>query len=451
MLRPSIKYSLLYAREHIDFYKSKDYADLDKKSKNLEEMLDNLPIISGESFFDNNFYNFVPHKKAYISTFLTSGSTGKPKVIPATEDDLKLLSDTFLNAYYSVIKAVPSIFINIAPPRPAISGVGMSFITMGADSIEINPGPGQTLFDSLKYAESILLSHPEMNKKIILHGLPSLMFKNIYDLKPEESQLMKNIAEKLDIYVAVGGEALDLERGKLLYSLLPVKGIFNLLASTERVVGYKIYSEEDLKNESSKDKSVFKLMRYNNEFGVLSDNKLCYPGDGNEIKGKTGELIITSTGFKGKNHVPLINYNMKEKVKFLDYDKDSVYMEFFGRTNKVTPFSVSKLNDLLIDNVLASTERKFGLGEGYTEITRENGLDKITFYFFKDKFNSDKKSLLDYVSEKLSEEEMEIKYVLEKKLGFLDVKLTDKESIPFYDKKTVKAPKIIDKRQLEHY
>ncbi len=448
--KPNVKSVFEYALNNIEFYKSDSYKLLrNLSSKNLEDVISSVPIISGDIFIDS-FYKFVPDKHTNISLFQTSGSTGKPKVIPATYDDLELLGYTFLNMYKDLLGEMPDITINIAPPRPAISGIGMSFISQVGNCIELNPGPGQTILDILKKSNYILNSHSKLNKKILITGLPSILFRELYNLDEKSREELNHLASRNEIYIAAGGEPLNLERSRLLYSLIPVKGVLDLLASTERVSGSKFYSEEMLKGDGLKDISLFKLSRYNNEFGIYSGGKAYYPSN-NKLKGLEGELLLVSKGLKGHDHVPLINYDTKEKVRFIGIDKDYIYLEFLGRTNKLMNFSVSKLDDIIIDDVLAFTSRKLKLGEGYAEITRENGLDKMTFYFYKNEFKGSKEEVMNLVLDKLSKEEMELKYVLDKKLASLDVELVDKDKIPFYDPKKIKSPKIIDKRGIEHY
>ena len=449
-VKPNLKSVFGYALNNIEFYKSDAYKKLrDLNSKNLEDIIKYIPMISGDVFIDN-FYKFIPNVRASLSLFQTSGSTGKPKVIPVTNDDMKIYGQTFVNAYKKLLGDIPYININIAPPRPAISGVTMSSISEAGKSVELNPGPGQTVLDLLKKSNYILDSHPEVNKKILITGLPSILFREIYNLDEKSREELHSIARKNEIYIAVGGEPLNLERSRLLYSLLPIKGIIDLLASTERVCGSKFYSEEMLKSEEAQDTSMFTLYRYNNEFGIYSDGKAYYPSN-NKLKGLEGELLLISKGLKGHDHVPLINYNTKEKVRFIGIDKDYIYLEFLGRTNKLVNFSVSKLDDIIIDDVLAFTSRKLNLGEGYAEITRENGLDKMTFYFYKNEFKGNKEDAINLILDKLSQKEMELKYVIDKKLASLDVEFVDKDKIPFYDPKKIKSPKIVDKRGIEHY
>ncbi|MCL4397129.1 hypothetical protein M1494_02170 [Candidatus Parvarchaeota archaeon] len=448
--KPKVRPVFEYALKNIDFYKSSSYRALKNlDSKGLEYTFKNVPVISGESFIDD-FYKFIPNIRTNISLFQTSGSTGKPKVIPATYEDIKILGEAFINMYQDLLGSMPYITVNIAPPRPAISGVGMSAISEFGNSIELNPGPGQGLLEILKKCDSILDSHSKMNKTILITGLPSLLFREIYNLDNKTREDLNNLACKNEIYIALGGEPLNLERSRLLYSLISVKGIINLLASTERVCGSKFYTEEMLKSERMPDTSIFKVSRYNNEFGIYSDGKVYYPSN-SKLKGIEGELLLTSKGLKGYDHAPLINYNTKEKVRFIGIDKDYMYLEFLGRTNKLVNFSVSKLDDIIIDDVLAFASRKLNLGEGYAEITRENGLDKITFYFYRNEFKGSKEELLNLILDKLSKEEMELKYVIDKKLASLDAELVDKDKIPFYDPKKLKGPKIVDKRGIEHY
>jgi phenylacetate-coenzyme A ligase PaaK-like adenylate-forming protein len=453
--KPKVDAIFKYAVEKVDFYKSQQYEMLKaKRYSKIEYILSKTPIISGESFLDDSFYKFIPHAKVNISLFQTSGSSGKPKVIPATYNDLEMYVKAFIDMYTDLLGEMPSITINVAPPRPAISGVGMSLISLYGKSIELNPGPGQNILDIMKKAYSILYSHPEMNRKVLITSLPSLLLREIYNLDEKDLKELQQIASRNEVYIGLGGEPLNLERGRLLYSYIPIKGIINIMSSTERISGSKFYSEEMLKNEKAADTAVFNLSRYNNEFGVYSDGKIYYPayhtGEQN-LKGKEGELILTSKGLKAGDYAPLINYNMKELVKFVGIDDKYISFEFLGRTNKVTNFSVSKLNDLIADNVLAFTSRKLGLGEGYIEITREKGLDKMTFYFYKDRFNGDKEKVLETILEKLSKEEMELNYVISQKLGLIDVSLVEKDNIPFYDTKKMKSPKIVDKREIEHY
>ena len=448
--KPNVKSVFKYALNNIEFYKSGSYEHLrNLNSKNLEDVIKDIPIISGEVFM-NNFYKFIPDIRTRVSLFQTSGSTGKPKVIPVTYDDMEIFGHTFVNVYKELLGEIPYITINIAPPRPAISGITMSSISEAGKSIELNPGPGQTLLDILKKGNDIIDSHPNMNKKIFISGLPSILFREIYNLDEKSREELNYLVRKNEIYIAVGGEPLNLERSKLLYSLMPVRGILNFLASTERICGSKFYSEEMLNSEDAPDTSVFKLSRYNNEFGIYSDSKVYYPSD-NKLKGLEGELLLTSKGLKGQDHVPLINYDTKEKVRFIDIDKDYMYLEFLGRTNKLVNFSVSKLDDIIIDDVLAFTSRKLNLGEGYAEITGENGLDKMTFYFYKNQFKGSKEEVINLILDKLSKEEMELKYVIDQKLALLDAELVAKDRIPFYDPTKIKSPKIIDRRGIEHY
>ncbi|MGC8533697.1 MAG: hypothetical protein ACP5MV_03680 [Candidatus Parvarchaeum sp.] len=448
--KPEVKPVFEYALKNIDFYKSSSYSALKKFGhKNLEDTLKNVPVISGESFLDD-FYKFIPDIRTNISLFQTSGSTGRPKVIPTSYKDIRLLGQSFVNMYEDLIGEMPYLTVNVAPPRPAISGIGMSSISELGNSIELNPGPGQGMLEILKKCDNIINSHKEMNKKILITSLPSLLFREVYNLDKEARKELASLISKNEVYIALGGEPLNLERSRLLYSFMPVKGIINLIASTERVCGSKFYTEETLKNKDTTDIFIFKVSRYNNEFGVYSDGKVYYPSN-NKLKGLEGELLLTSKGLKGYDHMPLINYNTKEKVRFIGIDKDYMYLEFLGRTNKLVNFSVSKLDDIIIDDVLAFTSRKLNLGEGYAEITRESGLDKITFYFYKNEFNGSKEELINLILDKLSKEEMEIKYVLDKKLALLDAELVDKDKIPFYDLKKLKSPKIMDKRGIEHY
>ena len=448
--KPGVKPAFEYALNKIDFYRSERYKALrNLNSKNLEDTLKNVPVISGDSFLDD-FYKFIPDVRKNVSLFQTSGSTGRPKVIPATYKDLEIFSQAFVNMYEDLLGEMPYLTVNVSPPRPAISGVVMSYISEVGNSIELNPGPGQDLVEILRRCDSILNSHPKMNKKILITSLPSLLFREIYNLDNKSREELSNLARKNEIYIALGGEPLNLERSKLLYSLIPTKGILNILSSTERISSGKFYTEDLLKSDDTADTSVFKVSRYNNEFGIYFNGKVYYPSD-NKSKGLEGELLLTSKGLKGYDHAPLINYNTKEKVRFVGIDKDYMYLEFLGRTNKLVNFGVSKLDDIIIDDVLAFTSRKLNLGEGYAEITREDGLDKITFYFYKNEFNGSKDELINIILEKLSKEEMELKYVLDKKLASLDAELVDKDKIPFYDPKKLKSPKIIDKRGIDHY
>ena len=448
--KPNVKSVFQYALNNIDFYKSDSYKPLKNlTSKNLEGVIRDIPVISGDLFIDN-FYKFIPDIRTNASLLQTSGSTGKPKVIPVTYGDMEIFGRTFVNVYKELLGEIPYITINIAPPRPAISGITMSYISEIGKSIELNPGPGQTLLDLLKKSNYIIDSHPNINKKILISGLLSILFREIYNLDEKSREELNHTARKTEIYLSVGGEPLTLERCKLLYSLIPVRGVIDVLASTERVCGGKFYSEELLKSEGIPDISVFKLSRYNNEFGIYSDGKVYYPS-GNKLKGLEGELLLTSKGLKGQDHVPLINYDTKEKVRFIDIDKDYMYLEFLGRTNKLVNFSVSKLDDIIIDDVLAFTSRKLNLGEGYAEITGENGLDKMTFYFYKNQFKGSKEEVINLILDKLSKEEMELKYVIDQKLALLDAELVAKDRIPFYDPTKIKSPKIIDRRGIEHY
>ncbi len=448
--KPGVKQVFEYALNRIDFYRSENYKALKNLDhKNLEDTLKNVPVISGDSFLDD-FYKFIPNVRINVSLFQTSGSTGRPKVIPATYTDVQLLGQSFVNMYKDVIGEMPYLTVNVAPPRPAISGVGMSSISELGNSIELNPGPGQSMLEILKKCDSILDSHQNMSKKILITSLPSLLFREIYNLDKKTREELTNLARKNEIYIALGGEPLNLERSKLLYSLIPVKGIINLIASTERVCGSKFYTEDMLKSEDTADISVFKVSRYNNEFGIYSDGKVYYPSS-SKLKGLEGELLLTSKGLKGYDHTPLINYNTKEKIKFIGIDKDYIYLEFLGRTNKLINLGVSKLDDIIVDDVLAFTSRKLNLGEGYAEITRENGLDKITFYFYRNEFKGSKEELINLILDKLSKEEMELKYVIDQKLASLNAELVDKDQIPFYDPKKLKSTKIIDKRGIEHY
>ncbi len=449
MEKPSIENTLKKARE-IAFY-SENYKLADFKNKNvIISFLENSRILTGEDFLDDNFYKFIPKDKANLSLFLTSGSTGKPKIIPTTYDDLNLFGYGFHLIYQEVLGEDPSIIFNIAAPRPAISGAVLSSSITHSNAIEIDQGPGQNIFDLFVYADKILGANPNLNKKILLIGFPSLLFRQIYGLDEEKRRKLREIASKNEVYALIGGEPSDIERSRLLHKFLPMKGLINFLASTERLTGYKFYPESLLNDDTLKDTYVFKLGRYGNEFGILSDGKLIYSLD-DEKKGLSGDLIVTNKCFKNKIHMPLINYNTKENVKFLGIDKDYVYLEFLGRSNKLINFSVSKLNDIIADNVIASTARRFNLGEGYAELTRENGVDKLTFYFYKNAFEGSKDKVLEYLISKLSEQEMEIKYVLEKKLGLLRLELTEKDKIPFYDPKVLKSAKIVDKRGISAY
>lgn len=448
--KPVVKPVFEYALNRIDFYRSENYKALrNLDSKNLENTLKNVPVISGDSFLDD-FYKFIPDTRTSISLFQTSGSTGRPKVIPSTYKDMEIFSQAFINMYKDLLGEMPYLTVNVSPPRPAISGAAMSYISEMGNSIELNPGPGQGLVEILRKCDSILNSHPKMNKKILITSLPSLLFREIYNLDKKTREELNALVRKNEIYIGLGGEPLNLERSRLLYFLMPVKGVINILASTERICSSKFYTEDMLKSDDTRDISVFKVSRYNNELGIYSNSKVYYPSN-NKSKGLEGELLLTSKGLKGYDHAPLINYNTKEKVRFVGIDKDYMYLEFLGRTNKLINLGVSKLDDIIIDDVLAFTSRKLNLGEGYAEITREDGLDKITFYFYKNEFKGSKEELINIILDKLSKEEMELKYVLDKKLASLDAELVDKDKIPFYDPKKLKSPKIVDKREIEHY
>ena len=85
--KPNVKSVFKYALNNIEFYKSGSYEHLrNLNSKNLEDVIKDIPIISGEVFM-NNFYKFIPDIRTRVSLFQTSGSTGKPKVIPVTYDE----------------------------------------------------------------------------------------------------------------------------------------------------------------------------------------------------------------------------------------------------------------------------------------------------------------------------------------------------------------------------
>ena len=450
-VKPTIENILKYAVNNIDFYKSSRYTSKIKNNRTNKnfDILSKLPIIDGEKFKEE-FYRFITGNRENEYLVFTSGSTGKPKIIPVTRDDLNLIANAFLDAYKNVFGAAPELAINKLPPPPAISGLIMEQVSINGSMFEIDPGPGQTVLDSLRYADEVIRSTKPKNKKIILSVYPSAFFREFYSYEDKAKAEFAELSSRNELYLLLGGEALDLGRAKLLYSLVKPKGILDVLASTERLFGYKFYDEEELKSEKYFDNNPFKISMYNNYFALLKYGKL-YSLEDKKNEGLEGELIMTSKGITGGAHMPFINYNTKEKVKFVDFDKNYLYLEFLGRTNRVFRFGVAKLNDILIDNVIASVINEFHVGEGYCEIIRENGLDKISFHFYHNNRSFDSQKLLSFINDKLSAQQMELKYTLDNKLAYTGVSLEEKDKIPFYDSKIFKSPKIIDKRKIEHY
>ena len=449
--KPTVKSSLEYAIKNVDFYKSHDYIlnIKNKRNKGMFDILSKLPIIEGEQFKEE-FYKFIPRDKENEYLVFTSGSTGTPKIIPVTRDDLYLIGNCFLDTYKNVLGNTPAIAINKLPPPPAISGLIMEQVSISGNILEIDPGPGQTILDSLRYSDEVINSNKYKNKKILLSVYPSAFFREFYSYDDKAKAEFKELSRRNELYLLLGGEALDLGRAKLLYSFFKPKGIIDILVSTERLFGYKFYDENELKGEKYFDNRPFRLLKYNNYFALLKDGKM-YSLEDKKNKGLEGELIMTSKGLKGKPVMPFINYNTKEKVKFVDVDKNYLYLEFLGRTNRTFRFGVAKLNDILIDNVIASVVNGFNVGEGYCEIIRENGLDKLYFHFYHNNKHFDEQKLLRFINDKLAAQQMELKYTLDNKLAVLGVSLEEKEKIPFYDSKIFKSTKIIDNRKIEHY
>ena len=449
-MKPSLKNTLEYAFKNVDFYKQDKYKKIlsENRGKLDHILLSRLPIIDG-NYFLNDFYRFIPsNPNSYIFDFETSGSSGTPKNIPVDVNFVNDYVTGVINIFNDILNGAPKFYINIAPPKPAISGVLMSRLVELVNGIEFVPGPGQRILDVLRNVYAVYSNHENMGKKVNIMAISSLLFREVYSLNKDELDELKNLTNSLDVYVLLAGEPVDFNRVKLLQKMFNTKGVIDLIGTTEGASGYRFYSYNNIINNNDPGYE-FIMNDYNVHYSIFDGNKLLELN--NKNVGEKGELTITQKSRKNKTICPLINYNMKELVIFRGFYKGKPKFEFIGRSNKLTNFSVSKLNDNIIDDVIAGAILNYDVGEGYAEITRENGLDKLLFHFYKKGFNGDKNSIKSFLENALSNHEMELSYVIKNKLGLIDIDITDKkEDIPFYVQKG-KSIRLMDKRGIEHY
>ncbi|MEM0143296.1 MAG: hypothetical protein QXL94_05020 [Candidatus Parvarchaeum sp.] len=439
-----------YATKYVDFYKDEKYKYIKNvKKKDLNKLLLDIPLIDGSSFYLDNFYKFIPSENdSYIFNFQTSGSSGKPKNIPMTEYYMGEYAISVLDMLKKIMGRLPLFYINIAPPKPAVSGVIMGKMAEIGKGIELVPGPGQKLIDLLRDIDAIYSNGNHKDNSIIIMSIASLLFREVYNLNSEETKELNDITEKFDLYLLLGGEPLDMNRAKLIHKLFKSKGVIDFMATTEGASGYRLYTNKQLEKDTDPGYG-FIMNNKNIEYYLFDGKQLCNIDE--KSAGKKGELVITQKSGKNKPMCPLINYNIKESVEIIGVKDGRIELEFLGRTNKVTGFGVSKLNDNIIDDVIAGTMLRYNLGEGYAEITREKGLDKMLFHFFKDNFTGDINEVKSSLEERLSKKEMELDYTIKNKLGFIEVDIVeDKSKIPFYTQKG-KATRLVDSRKIEHY
>ncbi|MEM0111147.1 MAG: hypothetical protein QXK90_00070 [Candidatus Parvarchaeota archaeon] len=446
MEKPNGYETIKYAVKNIAFYSKPPYTEAAKAveaGENLDNILKSLPVIDGE-IFQRGYQKLLPAAKTPITVYMSSGSTGKPKIIPRTYDQNIDFSIGFVdNIVHQVMPDGMDIDITKLPPIPAISGNLMSYISKEAKSIEFSQGPGQTLADVLRTIEDIDRSG---EKNIWIAGFPSALFREIYAMKEEDSNYLKSAISRLKLHMLTGGESLPFERAKLLYNLLPTNSSTDLIASSEGVAAYRVYEKDELEGDRPINKP-FKFIGYNNKFMIMSESdgvkELLTPA---EAIGKTGDVVITTKARPGAEYVPLINYNTKDVVAVSSTaEDDSFFGYYIGRSDGIKRFGAGKLIEPIIANTVAYLINNFKTGEGYSIITSEKGLDKLTFYIDKNRFEGDKDMLLKAIRSQLSAEQMEIAYSLEKGLCILDVELLDKKGVPFYTDRG-KSKWLIDKR-----
>ncbi len=438
---------LEYASANVPLYSKKPYLEAVNKAKNgdLEEILKSTPIIDG-SIFLSHYDDLIPLNKTPITVYFSSGSTGKPKPIPRTYDqDIDYARGFIKSVIYPVMPNGMDIEINKGPPLPAISGRLMSVISMESKAIEFSQGPAQTIADLLRVIEKFDSNH---SKNILMLGFPSAVIREIYNLNESDKNYLKDVVNKLNLYVLVGGETLPYQRAKLLYNLLPSKTLIDFIGSSEGIVAYRVYTREELENDLVINKP-FRFVSYNNLFmiktGLNGAEKLLTP---KEAVGLEGELVITTKAREGAEYVPLINYNTKDLIKVTDVAENGDIMGYYiGRADGIKRFGVGKLVEEMIVNTISDLINRYKVGEGYSVITRENGLDKATFYLDRGQFSGDPEELTKTIKSSLSSAQMEIAYSLEKELATIHVELLNKDSIPFY-KDRGKSKWLIDKREV---
>jgi hypothetical protein len=321
----------------------------------------------------------------------------------------------------------------------------MSLISNKSDSIEISQGPGQNMVDILKVIEKLNSSH---SKNIVVMGFPSAIFREIYDMKDADRNYLKTAINNSNIYMITGGENLPYQRAKLLYSLFPTNITVDFIGSSEGVAAYRTYTKDELTSDAAVNKP-FRFLSYNNLFMINTKingiEKLLSPA---EAVGLEGELVITTKARKGAEYVPLINYNTKDTIKVVGVaDNGDILGYYIGRSDGIKRFGVGKLVEEMVADTMGDLINRFKVGEGYSVMTRESELDRLTFYIDKGQFNGDKEDLIKTIKGYLSSKQMEIAYSIDKGMATIDVELLNKDSIPFY-KDRGKSKWLIDKREV---
>ena len=437
-----------YAAKNVSFYSKEQYskaAEEIEKGTKLEDILRSLPLIDG-GIFIGDYNDLIPSKKTPITVYFSSGSTGKPKPIPRTYDQDADYATTFVNEILDkLVLGGMDIELNKGPPAPAISGRAMSLISNKSDSIEISQGPGQNMVDILKVIEKLNNSH---SKNIVVMGFPSAIFREIYDMKDADRNYLKTAINNSNIYMITGGENLPYQRAKLLYSLFPTNITVDFIGSSEGVAAYRTYTKDELTSDAAVNKP-FRFLSYNNLFMINTKingiEKLLSPA---EAVGLEGELVITTKARKGAEYVPLINYNTKDTIKVVGVaDNGDILGYYIGRSDGIKRFGVGKLVEEMVADTISDLINRFKVGEGYSVMTRESELDRLTFYIDKGQFNGDKEDLIKTIKGYLSSKQMEIAYSIDKGMATIDVELLNKDSIPFY-KDRGKSKWLIDKREV---
>ncbi len=434
MAKPTLENTLLECIDNIPFYSKEEYQKAKNKIKQnipIDDILLELPEIDGKTLITSTQSEFVPRRKGYYVILQTSGSTGKPKKIyysPATSQDLNVLGIKMLRAM-GVRK--DSVVVTNLPREPAASGYGFREFIKRFGLVDMVLWPGQNIMDMLKYVDEVVPS----NKELLLCGATSMIIRNFYSMPENEQREFSRILKKYKAKVVVGGEPINSERVEILKNVIGYSVINNLFACTEGVLscGHSETSDNLL------------LSSYNFHY-MLKDNDGKIYGL-NEMKGKTGELIITSkTRHKKRYGMVFIKYNLHDVFEIKEVFKDgTILCRYLDRSDDIKHIGVGKVTANSLDEVVMHIGKTYGTKEWYAEISQKNGLDDLHFYIERGDYKGDQHEIEHALKLELQKRMLEFEFMFKDNLISVSLNLVSKEDVPFYKEK-YKAKRLLDLR-----
>ena len=434
----SVGETLRYAVKNIPYYEEKPEYDPIRKNydrineERAEDLLLKLPVIDAAIFREDNYKSLIPKNDASMRIFLTSGSSGKPKSIPRTSDSISaqalslddLISSTSREKVFGkdqdIIGSVSDalgVAVSQLPRMPAVSGEIFSEYIKYKRAIEISNPYSTNLLDLAEEAYSLL----KPGKSIIWGGFDPVLLKLVGSLDDDSSKKLRNYNEKMKTWLITGGTYTSRSQANLLKELLGTPSFSVNYGTTESAMGLGPHSGN------------VRLSRYNNYY-LLLDNEGLHKLDRNAI-GRTGELVITNKMERGQEIAPLINYNLHDIIKIIDFSPggDPIF-EYISRSDGIVHFSVAKLTDPVAARTMDALRDRFGMDiTGYFTVTKKDGIDVLTLVIENGKSklkDREISSILNTLKGVLSGQGPELSYVIGNDLGKVSVEFGDASSIP---------------------